>query len=420
VGLLLVAAGGLAGFLLLAGDEEPSAVDQPATTTTAVTTTTAAITTSTTTPITTTTTEPETDVLGPFVGLTLEPLVSDLFSPVYATAPAGDERVFIVQRTGLVAIVDPERGLLAEPFLDIRDRIDADSGIELGLLGMAFHPDYADNGRFFVYYTDRAKDSVLAEFGVTDLPNIADPASARILLTVDQVGLRHRAGMIQFGPDGYLWLSLGDGAQHDVNPQNLATLQGSILRIDVDGEAPYAIPAGNPFAGGGGSPEIWAYGLRNPWRFSIDSGEELIYIADVGQEDWEEINVLPLASGGANLGWPNMEGTHCFLVADCETPELTLPVLEYAHDEGCSITGGFVYRGAAIPELLGHYFYADWCGGWLRSFRYLDGLVTQQDDWSDDIGTVGSIASFGVDGKGELLLITSDTGIVARITVVRE
>ncbi len=415
--ILVVGAGALVAFVLSgAGDDPPSPA--PTSTTVATTTTSGPTTTSV---ATTTTTEPvDDDTPPPFAGLTLEALVEDLFFPVYATAPPGDERVFIVQRTGLIAVVDPQRGLLADPFLDIRDRVDADAGIELGLLGLAFHPQYAENGRFFVAYTDPARDSVLAEFTVSDLPNIADPDTVRILLTVPQVGLRHRGGMLQFGPDGYLWYGLGDGGQYDLNPQNLATLQGSLLRIDVDGELPYGVPEDNPFAGGGGSPEIWAYGLRNPWRFSVDGGDELVYIGDVGQEQWEEINVVPLWAPGANFGWPNMEGTECFLTAECDNLDLRLPALEYDHDDGCSVIGGFVYRGAAIPELLGHYFYADWCGGWVRSFRYLDGLITQEEDWSEDLGEIGMIGSFGVDGNGELLVITTDTGMVARIVAVRE
>jgi glucose/arabinose dehydrogenase len=417
MGLLLVGFVALGAFVVFSGGDG----DPPPTsgTTTIVSTTTSAAT--TTTEATTTTTAPlDDDSPAPFAGLAFEPLVEGLSFPVYATAPPGDERTFIVQRNGLVAVVDPEGRLLADPFLDLRDRVDAEAGLELGLLGMAFHPRYAENGRFFVSYTDRARDSVLAEFTVSDLPNIADPESVRIMLTVPQVGLRHRGGMLQFGPDGYLWYGLGDGGQYDLNPQNLATLQGSILRIDVDGELPYGVPGDNPFAGGGGAPEIWAYGLRNPWRFSVDGGEGLVYVADVGQEQWEEINVVPLGSAGVNFGWPNMEGSECFLTAECETLNLRLPALEYGHEEGCSVIGGFVYRGPAIPELLGHYFYADWCGAWIRSFRYLDGLITQEQDWSEDLGGIGMIGSFGVDGKGELLVVTTDTGVVARIVAVRE
>jgi glucose/arabinose dehydrogenase len=221
--------------------------------------------------------------------------------------------------------------------------------------------------------------------------------------------------MTLFGTDGLLYLSLGDGAEFDVNPQNLSTLQGSILRIDVDSGDPYAIPGGNPFTGEDESPEIWAYGFRNPWRFSIDGEENLMYVADVGQEDWEEVSVVSLDDPGRNFGWPIMEGNQCFLEPDCVPGDLVTPLLEYDHDEGCSVIGGFVYRGGVIPELQGHYFYADWCEGWIRSFRYADGEVTQARDWTEEIGELGQVASFGLDGAGETLVITSDNGTVNRI-----
>lgn len=358
--------------------------------------------------------------LGDLQGLGLETLADDLTFPVFATSPPGDQRIFVVMRPGTIAIIDPEEGLLDDRFLDIRELIDSASGIEIGLLGLAFHPDYADNGRFFVHYTDLDNDSVLAEYSVSSDPNLADPESGETLLFVDQVGLRHRAGMLQFGPDGYLYVALGDGAQFDVTPQNLEMLQGSILRIDPDGGDPYGIPADNPYAAGGGAAEIYLYGFRNPWRFSIDPVENMIYIGDVGQESWEEVNVVGLDAGGSNFGWPLMEGSSCFTLEDCASQtDLVLPTVEYGHDEGCSVTGGYVYRGAAIPELQGHYFYGDWCNQWVRSFRSVGGEAIDHRDWSDVFGEIGQVASFGLDGRGELLIVTSDNGRVYRLVAER-
>jgi glucose/arabinose dehydrogenase len=365
-------------------------------------------------------TTPSPAALGDLQGLALETVASDLTFPVFAASPPGDDRIFAVLRPGTIAILDPEEGVLEKRFLDIRDRIDSASGIEIGLLGLAFHPDYADNGRFFVYYTDLNNDSVLAEYSVTADPDLADPESEQVLLFIDQVGLRHRAGMLQFGPDGYLYVALGDGAQFDVTPQNLEMLQGSILRLDVDGGDPYSIPADNPFASGGGAPEIFLYGFRNPWRFSIDPVEGMIYVGDVGQETWEEIDVIGLSSGGGNFGWPLMEGSACFTDPDCsERTDLIRPAVEYSHDEGCSVTGGYVYRGAAIPELQGHYFYGDWCGQWVRSFRPVGGDAIDHQDWSETFGEIGQVASFGLDGAGELLIITSDNGRIYRLVAER-
>lgn len=421
--ILVVGAGALVAFVLSgAGDDPPSPA--PTSTTVATTTTSGPTTTSV---ATTTTTEPvDDDTPPPFAGLTLEALVEDLFFPVYATAPSGDERVFIVQRTGLIAVVDPQRGLLADPFLDIRDRVDADAGIELGLLGLAFHPQYAENGRFFVAYTDPARDSVLAEFTVSDLPNIADPDTVRILLTVPQVGLRHRGGMLQFGPDGYLYIAFGDGGLGNQLAQQTDDPHGSILRVDVDSGDPYAIPAGNPFAGGGGDPRILMYGLRNPWRFDVDPATGLIYIADVGQgdkaSDDEEVNIASITGdAGTNFGWPAFEGDDCFTPADgnCDSDGLTFAQLMYPHVDGaCSITGGYVYRGNQIPELQGHYFYSDWCAGWVKSFKYENDEITEEQRWMGELERVGQVSSFGIDGNNEMLIVTSE-GSIFRVVPVR-
>jgi len=368
------------------------------------------------------TTSPTTLPDFPLQSLALE-IVADGFTfPVFATSPAGDDRIFVAERAGMIRVVDVGGGVLGEPFLDITDRIDSASGVELGLLGMAFHPGYSTNGRFFVHYTDLNADTVLAEYQVAADTGLAEPASEVVLLFVDQVGFRHRGGMIQFGPDGYLYMGLGDGTGMSVNPQNLETLQGSILRIDVDGDPPYTIPPDNPFAASEGRGEIWAYGLRNPWRFSIDHDGGRIYIGDVGEESWEEIDSVALSDPGANFGWPFMEGSTCFTDAECGSrTDLVRPIAEYPHENGqCAVSGGYVYRGSAIPEMNGHYFYADWCVGWVRSFLYDGENTTQTQDWSEAFGdAVGQVDSFGVDGAGELLVVVSDTGTIHRIVPVR-
>jgi glucose/arabinose dehydrogenase len=220
----------------------------------------------------------------------------------------------------------------------------------------------------------------------------------------------HNGGQIAFGPDGMLYIGLGDGGgagdpgQHGQNPN---TLLGALLRIDVDGAAPYRVPADNPYVNGGGRPEIWAIGLRNPWRFSFDRQRNLLYIADVGQNRREEVNVQPAGAPGLNYGWNRMEGTQCYPPgSSCSTTGLVLPVVEYANPaEGCSVTGGYVYRGARVPGLRGHYLYADYCRGWVRSFRYTgDGGVADQRQLATGLG---NITSFGEDGAGELYVLTA-------------
>ncbi len=267
--------------------------------------------------------------LPPLKEVVLE-LVSDGFrQPSGITAPIGDDRLFVLQRVGVIRILDADR-LMADPaFLDISDRVLA-GGIEQGLLGLAFHPDYDNNGKFYVYYTDRGGRRQLSQFStsVSD-PNRARSDSEVVLLELEQppnaTDIRHYGGQVVFGPDGYLWLALGDGADSRAQGQDPDTLYGTIIRIDVDSGDPYAIPVDNPFVAGGGAPEVWAYGLRNPWRFSIDPVHRLIYIADVGHADQEEVDVLPIDEGGFNLGWSDMEGTRCFHKQDCDPSDYTSP-----------------------------------------------------------------------------------------------
>lgn len=367
-----------------------TAAPPPTTSTTSPTSTT---TTSTTT---TTTTELPPELLG--VELVL---VAEMDYPLAIASPPDDPRVFVADRKGTVEIIGADGAVAASPFIDLTDRVRA-NGIEQGLLGLTFHPKYSDNGRFFVYYTDENDDSTLVEFTVSGDPMVADVASAKEVLFLDQPTDRHNAGMLEFGPDGYLYVAVGDGGDGGHNGQKPDTLFGTILRLDVDSGDPYAIPADNPFANGGGAAEVWAYGLRNPWRFSIDDG--LIYIADVGQQDWEEVSVLPLDAGGVNLGWAIREASRCFSSPACEQTETVFPVVEYPHSEGCSITGGSVYRGDAIPELRGVYFYSDWCQGWIKSFRYENGEAIDLQAWPEL--DPGQVNTFGTDSAGELYIGT--------------
>jgi glucose/arabinose dehydrogenase len=347
-------------------------------------------------------------------GLMLEPIATGLSRPLYLTAPAGDQRLFVVEKTGRIRIVK-DGELLPIPFLDLGGAVS--TGSEQGLLSMAFHPDYASNGFFYVDYTDVDGNTHVTRYSVSDADaDVADPASAKTILTVEQPFANHNGGLLLFGPDGKLYIGLGDGGSGGDplgNGQSLGTLLGKILRIDVDGGDPYAVPPDNPFVGQAGARgEIWAYGLRNPWRFAFDAATDRLYIADVGQSAWEEVNVVPADAGGRNFGWNTMEGTHCYNASSCDQTGLTLPVLEYSHDDGCSITGGYVYRGTLAPDLVGQYLYSDYCSGFLRSFTFDGATVTREATWN--VGDVGSIQSFGEDARGELYLLSTN-GVVYKV-----
>lgn len=339
------------------------------------------------------------------VTLTTRLITDALDQPLYAVAPAADPRLFVVEQTGRIRILVD--GRLAEtPFLDLSDNVSG--GGEQGLLGLAFHPDYASNGRFFVNYTDSSGDTRIVGYKVSTDPAVVDPASATELLRIDQPYPNHNGGWLGFGPDGYLYIGMGDGGSGGDpgnRAQNPEELLGKILRIDVNGAAPYAIPAGNPFANGGGRPEIFALGVRNPWRPAFDGTD--FYIADVGQNAFEEITVIGTEDAGANLGWKVMEGAACYGAATCDKSGFVQPTHTYSHDTGgCSITGGYVYRGKAIPAIAGQYFFADFCDGRVQSFAYADGKAGEVTDWTAQLGGIGAITSFGVDSAGELYLTT--------------
>lgn len=392
------------GVIAACATAAPSSTEPPPSTTATVgvlepSTTVTAPYPSTSSIVSTTATTTTTTTLPPLQGLAAELVTDGLPQPTAIALRPDDDRLYVAGRTGTIDIVDPTGGGSTQRFLDLTEHVTS-GGIEQGLLGLAFHP--SDDERAFVYYVDRDGERTLAE--------VEPSGEQRILFSLpqppDSVDIRHYGGNLAFGPGGYLYVALGDGADARGQGQNPDTPFGAILRLDIDGEPPYAIPPDNPFRDGG-APEVWVFGLRNPWRFSIDATGDAMYIADVGQETWEEIDVVSLDDGGgSNLGWPDMEGEACFLDRGCDPSSFTLPVLTYDHEQGCSVTGGHVYRGSAIPELDGHYFYGDWCGGWVRSFLLTDGAVTAEADWSEDLGPIGQVNAFGLDTDGELYIGT--------------
>jgi glucose/arabinose dehydrogenase len=343
--------------------------------------------------------------------VTLTEVVQVSGMPVYLTAPSGDSRLFIVEQAGRIRVVEDGQ-LLATPFLDITDSVSG--GREQGLLSLAFHPDYATTGYFYVYYTDMADDSRIVRYKVSADRNVALPGSAKVILTVGQPYANHNGGLLVFGPGDMLFIGLGDGGSGgdpQNNGQDPSTLLGSLLRIDVDGGDPYAVPQDNPFVGDAEwREETWAYGLRNPWRFSFDDVADMLYIADVGQNSREEVNATSAVIGGLNYGWRIMEGSSCFNSENCANNGLVLPVLEYATGaDGCAVVGGYVYRGVELSGLGGTYFYSDNCAGWIRSFKLENGTATEQMEWG--VGDVGNVLSFGVDGSGELYVLSANRGV---------
>ncbi|MCP9761718.1 PQQ-dependent sugar dehydrogenase [Lacihabitans soyangensis] len=332
------------------------------------------------------------------------------FGGVLSIKHAGDQRLFVVEQAGIIKILNKNGTVNATPFLNISTQV-RNSG-EQGLLGLAFHPNYKQNGYFFVNYINQSQNTVVARYQISATDSsLANPLSEVVLFTITQPFSNHNGGDLHFGPDGYLYISSGDGGSGgdpQNNSQNLTNLLGKILRIDVNstsGGLNYAIPSGNPFADGpgGNADEIWSYGLRNPWRFSFDKLTGDIWIGDVGQNAYEEIDFEPAnQTGGINYGWRCYEGTHAYNTTNCNN-SYTPPVFEYAHDQGCSITGGYVYRGANYNELVGRYLYVDFCTGKLWTLKKVGS------NWVNELvfqNSSRNFTTFGEDLTGELYIGT--------------
>ena len=355
-------------------------------------------------------------------GLTvgLQVVVDGLAAPLAVTSAGdGSGRLFVVQQGGQIRIVR-DSVLVASPFLDISSRIT--SGGERGLLGLVFHPGYPKDPRIFVNYTDANGDTQVSSFTVDpSLPDASNPLSEVKILHIAQPYANHNGGAVVFGPDGFLYISTGDGGgggDPQGNGQSLGTLLGKILRIDVDrttGDLAYAIPPDNPFVGrAGASPEIYLYGLRNPWRISFDRATRDLWIGDVGQNAWEEVDVARAGTSGENYGWNTMEGTHCFNPSSgCVTTGLTMPVAEYSHASGCTVIGGNVYRGSAQPALGGGYLFGDYCSGTIWAIDpSRDGLRAPR----IVLKGTASLSSFGEDEAGELYATDIGGGKLLRVT----
>jgi glucose/arabinose dehydrogenase len=388
----------------------------------------------------------------------LTPVATGVESPTYvATAPNDDSRLFVLEQPGLIRVVRDGQ-VLPEPFLDLTVPV-IQYASEDGVVGLVFHPDYVNNGRFFVHYITEqvgvdpaaagdagsdagdngdggssapasdagvfipAGSSVISEFRVSSNPDRAIPDSERRLLVVEQPFTNHNGGMLAFSPaDGMLYLGMGDGGSRG-DPtgvaQNLSKLTGKMLRIDVDGSAdglPYGIPAGN-MTGTDVRPEVWSYGFRNPWRYTFDPCNGDLYIGDVGQFDMEEVDYEPVSTGGRNYGWNILEGSICYTpTTGCDPTGTVLPIAEYSHDEGCAVISGYVYRGQNIPSLRGTYLYADYCEGRFWSLRMQGGVVTEQKEITADINptSIPYITSFGVDNHGEMYVVARE-GTIYRI-----
>ena len=362
----------------------------------------------------------------------LKEIVSDLFKPVFICTPfTRGDTLFVVEQSGIVRIII-NNNIAKNKFLDISDRVHQPKipADERGLLGLAFHPRYEDNGKLYVNYIDKNGNTTISEFQrkSNNLLKI-DENTEKILLEVEQPYKNHNGGHLEFDEDGYLYIGLGDGGSSGDphgNAQNTTTLLGSILKINIDTDSGYTVPIDNPFINTNDAEEIWAYGLRDPWRFSIDHKTNLMYIADVGQNKWEELNVINLDNAGANFGWNVMEGSHQYKYESYNAVKnLTYPVYEYPNDanyfktlfglrqkqnvHGCSITGGYVYWGTELPELHGHYFFADYCTAKIISIKISNNGIKEY-DWTNMIKkSVNNkkiyISSFGLDGGGEIYIV---------------
>lgn len=342
----------------------------------------------------------------PVAEVKLAPVVDGLEAPV-AITNAGDERLFVAERVGRVRIVVGGE-LVEEPYLDITDNVEVGSG-EGGMLGLAFPPDHATSGRLYVYYTD-ADGGVLSRFRAEPGASSVDPGTEERLVEFDSDGTNHYGGQLAFGPGALLYWAVGDGGEA-ANAQDLSSIRGKILRLDVSGAGAPVAPPENPFVGVENANElVWAYGLRNPWRFSFDG--DRIFIADVGESDFEELNVVPAGGGeDLNFGWPIMEGPECVEGTECDEASFTSPVLSYPHGGGASMTGGYVYRGAAAPALAGHYVFADFVRGELFTARESDGWQIH-----DLLDADFRIATLGVGSEGQLYVADFDDGTLYELT----
>jgi glucose/arabinose dehydrogenase len=369
--------------------------------------------TSTPTPTPTPTPVTVTELPNP-AGYSWQEIVNSLDQPEGIVAAGdGSGRLFIVEQGGLIRILKGG-ALLPTPFLDLTQIVDCCG--ERGLLGLVFHPKYRENGFFYVDYTEKTGNqlyTVIARYEVSaNDPNLADPNSELRMLHIKQPFQNHKGGQLQFGPDGYLYIGMGDGGSQgdpDGNGQSLETLLGKILRIDVDHNEPYAVPSDNPYVNGGGLVEIWAYGLRNPWRFSFDRLNGDLYIGDVGQDAWEEIDYLPAGNpGGENFGWNFYEGTHPYRGSPPAGMKFVMPVAEYSHDLGEAVIGGYVYRGVSLPAWQGVYLYADYGSGKVWGLLHL-----KDGSWLNSLmyDTGRQISSFGLDENGEIYLV-DDAGSI--------
>lgn len=354
------------------------------------------------------------------VQIRLEPVATGVREPTFVGAAYdGSGRLFAVEKAGRILILHGGQ-VSPQLFLDIRDQVGS-RGSEQGLFSVAFHPRYLETGWFYVNYTDVNGNTRIERYTVSQDPDRADAASAALLFSIPQPAANHNGGYLLFGPDGYLYIGMGDGGgagDQFRNAQNMSSLLGKMLRVDVDVDFPYAVPPDNPFlTTPGARPEIWAFGLRNPWRYAFDWSTGDLYIADVGQNQYEEVHFQPAGIGGQNYGWPMMEGGHCFPEPrPCDPTGLEIPVAEYPHAFGCSITGGLVYSGPRYREANGVYFYADFCSGRIWSLH-----------WSDQSGWVQTelaqtplrVSSIGEDEEGELYVVSLEPGSIHRMVLSR-
>ncbi|MBE7449087.1 MAG: PQQ-dependent sugar dehydrogenase [Kofleriaceae bacterium] len=368
----------------------------------------------------------------PGTELTLTRVAVGLNRPLGVAAPRGDDRLFVLEQLGRIRVVK-DGVLLPTPYLDLSDHVIA-VGPEQGLLGLAFHPDFARTGRFVIHYTAEPHgDNVISELVADPTADVAYPSERELLRIDRQLNPDiHNGGSVVFGPDGYLYVSIGDGSSAvppDVfgNGQSPDSLLAKVLRLDVDGGSPYAIPPDNPWAHGGGAPEVYAWGLRNPWRISVDPATGDLYIGDVGQNRFEEINLVPAGHGGRNFGWATFEGPECFNPelgggepggGECgDEVELTPPLIAIDRriDSGCAVIGGHVYRGGCMPDLVGSYLFGDFCNGVIKAVRVVDETVVAHHTYELDGVLAGNLSSLGTDGHGELYATAIGTGRVYRL-----